>query len=136
MARTVKTRVKSKPAAPARGKPTGVDAYLAALGADQRGALEKLRRTIRLAAPAAEECISYQLPAFRLDGRVLVAFGARPGHCAFYPMSPATLDAYRDALEGYETSKGTIRFSPDQPLPASLVRQMVRARIVENRREV
>jgi len=134
MARTVRRHVKSRSAAPARGKPSNVDAYLAALGADQRGALEKLRRTIRRAAPAAEECISYQLPAFRLEGRVLVAFGARPGHCAFYPMSPATLDAHRDALEGYETSKGTIRFSPDRPLPANLVRQMVRARIAESRR--
>lgn len=134
MARTLTTKARSRSAAPARGKPSSIDAYLATLGAEQRDALEKLRRTIRLAAPSAEECISYQLPAFRLDGRVLVAFGARPGHCAFYPMSPATLDAHRAALEGYETSKGTIRFSPDKPLPAGLVRQLVRARVAENRR--
>lgn len=134
MARTLTTKARSRSAARARGKPSSIDAYLAALGAEQRDALEKLRRTIRLAAPSAEECISYQLPAFRLDGRVLVAFGARPGHCAFYPMSPATLDAHRAALEGYETSKGTIRFSPDKPLPAGLVRQLVRARVAENRR--
>src|SRR5438034_9199903 len=83
--------------------------YLAALTADQRAALEKLRKTIRAAAPKAEECISYQLPAFRLNG-MLVAFGATSTHCAFYLMSASTVAAHKDELEGYDTSKGTIRF--------------------------
>lgn len=91
-------------------KPKTTDAYLAGLNADQRATLEKLRRTIRKIAPKAEECISYGLPAFRLDGRPLVAFGAAAKHCAFYPMSAAVVAAHEDDLTDYDTSKGTIRF--------------------------
>ena len=117
----------------AKTRATTIDEYLAGLSADQRAALEKLRKTIRAAAPKAEECISYSLPAFRLNG-MLVAFGASTNHCSFYPMSPATLAAHRDELEGYETSKGTIRFQPGKPLPPGLVRKLVKARIAENSR--
>ncbi len=109
-----------------------IDEYLAALSEDQRAALEKLRKAIKAAAPRAEECISYQLPAFRLDGKMLVAFGATATHCAFYPMSSSTVAAHQDDLKGYDTGKGTIRFQPDHPLPAALVRKLVRARIAEN----
>ncbi len=116
------------------GKPKNIDEYLAGLSDDKRAALEKLRKTIRAAAPQAEECISYQLPAFRLNGRTLVAFGATAHHCAFYPMSSATVAAHQDDLRGYDTSKGTIRFQADHPLPAALVRKLVKARIVENAR--
>ena len=114
------------------GKPKTIDDYLAALSDDKRAALEKLRKTIRAAAPKAEECISYQLPAFRLNG-MLVAFGATAKHCAFYPMSSSTVKAYKDELKDYDTSKGTIRFQADNPLPAALVRKLVKARIAENR---
>lgn len=113
------------------GKPKSPDEYLAALPADKRNALEALRRTIRAAAPEAEECISYSLPAFRQNGP-LVAYGATANHCAFYLMSGSMVDAHRDELAGYDTSKGTIRFQPDQPLPPDLVRKLVRARIAEN----
>jgi uncharacterized protein YdhG (YjbR/CyaY superfamily) len=113
------------------GKPATVDAYLAALSDDRRAALEKLRRTIRSAAPKAEECISYGLAAFRHDG-MLVAFGATGRHCAFYVMSSTTLDDYEDELAGFDTSKGTIRFAPDAPPPAALVRKLVKARLAEN----
>jgi uncharacterized protein YdhG (YjbR/CyaY superfamily) len=99
---------------------------------DQRAALEKLRRTIKAAAPKAEECISYGLAAFRLNGRPLVAFGASTNHCAFYPMNSTTVETFRDQLKGFGTSKGTIRFQPDHPLPAGLVRKLVKARIAEN----
>lgn len=116
--------------AKARIKAKTIDDYLAAVSADQRAALEKLRRTIKAAAPKAEECISYGLAAFRLNGRMLVFFGAAANHCAFYPGS--TIDAFRDDLAGYDTSKGTIRFQPHKPLPASLVRKIVKARIAEN----
>jgi uncharacterized protein YdhG (YjbR/CyaY superfamily) len=116
------------------GKPRTIDAYLSALSADQRKALEKLRQTIRAVAPGAEERISYRLPAFRLDGKMLVAFGARASHCAFYPMSSSTVEAHADELAGYDTSPGTIRFRADKPLPATLVRKLVKARIVENAR--
>jgi uncharacterized protein YdhG (YjbR/CyaY superfamily) len=108
-----------------------IDEYLAALSEDQRAALEKLRRTIRAAAPKAEECISYSLPAFRQSG-MLVAFGATASHCAFYLMSSSTVEAHKDELKGYDTSKGTIRFQSDNPLPAALVRKLVKARIAEN----
>ena len=99
------------------------------MNADQRAALEKLRRTIRTVAPKAEECISYGLAAFRLNGRPLVGFAAWANHCAFYPMSSATVKAFQDQLKGFETSKGTIRFSTDKPLPAAMVKKMVKARI-------
>ncbi|MGH9834779.1 MAG: iron chaperone [Blastocatellia bacterium] len=109
-----------------------IDEYLAILSDDQRAALEKLRQTIKAAAPKAEECISYRLPAFRLNGKMLVAFGARENHCAFYPMSASTVEDYKDELKGYDTSKGTIRFQADKPLPVALVRKLVKARIAEN----
>ena len=116
-----------------RRKPQTIDEYLAALSPDKRGALEKLRKIIKAAAPKAEERISYQLAAFRLDGKMLVALGATASHCAFYLMSSSTVAAHRDELEGYDTSKGTIRFAADDPLPAALVRKLVKARIAENR---
>ena len=109
-----------------------IDEYLAVLSDNKRAALERLRTTIRSVAPKAEECISYQLAAFRLDGKMLVAFGATANHCALYLMSSSTLEAFKDELKGYDTSKGTIRFQPDKPLPAALVRKLVKARIAKN----
>jgi uncharacterized protein YdhG (YjbR/CyaY superfamily) len=108
------------------------DEYLAELSDQQRTALEKLRTTIRKIVPDAEECISYGLPAFRLEGKVLVGFGAGKDHLSFYPMSGRTVAALEDDLAGYDTSKGTIRFPIDKPLPSSLVRKVVRTRIAEN----
>jgi uncharacterized protein YdhG (YjbR/CyaY superfamily) len=113
-------------------KPTRIDEYLAGVTAEQRAALQKLREMIRRAAPTAEECISYGLAAFKLDGRPLVAFGAAAKHCAFFPMSGRTVADHADDLEGYDTSTGTIRFPADKPLPAELVRKLVKARIAEN----
>ena len=112
-------------------KPKTIDEYLALLSDDKRAALEKLRKTIRTAAPKAEECISYQLAAFRQNG-MLVAFGASANHCAFYLMSSSTVEAHKDELKDYDTSKGTIRFQADKPLPVALVRKLVKARIAEN----
>ena len=114
-----------------RIKAETIDQYLAALSADKRTALERLRKIIRDAAPEAEECISYQLPAFRQEG-MLVGFGATANHCAFYLMSSSTLETYKDDLKNFDTSKGTIRFHSDKPLPAALVRKLVKARIAEN----
>jgi uncharacterized protein YdhG (YjbR/CyaY superfamily) len=115
----------------ARVRAKTIDEYLASLPADKRAALEKLRQTIRAAAPKAEECISYQLPTFRQDG-MLVAFGATARHCAFYLLSSTTVASHQDELGKYDTSKGTIRFQADKPLPAALVRKLVKARIAEN----
>jgi uncharacterized protein YdhG (YjbR/CyaY superfamily) len=104
-----------------------IDAYLAKVAADQREALEKLRRAIKAAAPDAEECISYRMPAFRLNGKMLVCFGATTKHCAFYP--GAVVQAHTEDLRDYDVSKGTVRFQPDRPLPISLVKKLVKARI-------
>jgi uncharacterized protein YdhG (YjbR/CyaY superfamily) len=104
------------------------------LSDDKRAALEKLRKAIRAAAPKAEEGFSYGLPAFRLDGKPLAGFGASANHCAFYPMSGSIVEAHGDELTGYDRSKGTIRFPPDKPLPAALVRKLVKARIAEIKR--
>jgi uncharacterized protein YdhG (YjbR/CyaY superfamily) len=103
------------------------DGYLAALSVEQRAALEKLRKAIRTAAPEAEECISYGIPAFRLNGKFLVGLGAAATHCSFYPGS--TVQAYKKDLKGYDTSKGTVRFPASKPLPAALVREIVKTRI-------
>jgi uncharacterized protein YdhG (YjbR/CyaY superfamily) len=113
------------------GKPRTIDEYLSRLPADQRAALEKLRAMIRAAAPKAEEAINYQIPMFRLSG-MLVGFGARKGHCALYTMSKATIPQLGDAVAKFETSTGTIRFTPDTPLPSSLVKKIVKLRIAEN----
>ena len=103
------------------------DSYLAALPEDKRAALERLRRAIRAAVPQAEECISYGVPAFRLKGRFLVAYGAAKNHCAFYP--GAIVESLQDELAEYETSKGTIRFPAEKPLPAALVKRLVRGQM-------
>lgn len=112
-------------------KPKTVDEYLATLSDERRASLETLRRVIRDAAPRAEECIRYGVPAFRQKG-MLVGFGASATHCSFYLMSTATLEAHRKELAGFETGKGTVRFQPGRPLPEALVKKLVRARIAEN----
>ena len=114
-------------------KPTTIDEYLARVKPEQRNALQNLRRTIHAAAPKAEECISYGIPAFRLNGRSLFFFGAWANHCSFYPGSSKTLKNFRRNLEGFRVAKGTIRFSPDNPLPPVLVKKLVKARIEEQR---
>jgi uncharacterized protein YdhG (YjbR/CyaY superfamily) len=114
------------------GRPQTIDEYLAEVSEEKRATLQALRRVIKTAAPKAEECISYGLPAFRLNGRPLVAFAAWANHCAFYPMSATTLEAHKSELEDFDTSKGTIRFQPGKALPARLVRKLVKARIAEN----
>jgi uncharacterized protein YdhG (YjbR/CyaY superfamily) len=114
-----------------RGKPARtVDEYLAPLSVEKRAALQHLRRAIKAAAPGVDECISYGIPAFRLDGRVLVHIGAASKHCAFYP-GAYPIEACAEELAAYDTSKGTIRFPADRPLPATLVRKLVKARIAQ-----
>ena len=118
----------------AKQKLKTIDNYLAGVTPDQRAALQKLRETIHTVTPNAEECISYGIPAFRLNGRSLVFFGAWANHCSFYPGSSTTLKKFRDDLKSFQITKGTIRFSPDNPLPLALVKKLVKARIAENRR--
>jgi uncharacterized protein YdhG (YjbR/CyaY superfamily) len=116
-----------------KGKPRTIDEYLTHVQADQRAMLQKLREAIHTVAPRAEECIGYGIPAFRLNGRSLVFFGAWANHCAFYPGSSNTLTKFRNDLKGFQTSRGTIRFSPAKPLSMTLVKKLVKARMAESR---
>ena len=111
-------------------KPRTIDGYLAGVSADKRAALQKLRKTIRAAAPKLEECIAYGVPSFRLDGKFLVAFGAAKGHCSFWPGS-YVMELSKEKLKGFDTSKGTIRFQPEKPLPDALVRKLVKGRVAQ-----
>jgi len=109
-----------------------VEAYLARVPEPARTTLEKVRAAIRSAAPKeAAEGISYGMPAFRYKG-ALVGYAAFKEHCSFFPMSAALLDTMKDDLEGYRTSKGTLQFPMDKPLPAALVKKMVKARVADN----
>ncbi len=108
-----------------------IDATLAALPPDQRQALEALRARIAAAAPDAIEAISYGAPAFRYHGRPMLAYMAAKVHCSLLPMSPAIVAAHLPELVGYETAKGTIRFTSVHPLPDGLVERIVRERMAE-----
>jgi uncharacterized protein YdhG (YjbR/CyaY superfamily) len=119
-----------------KSAPEEVDAYLAAAPEASRAALERLRKTIKAAAPKAAapkatEGIGYAIPAFYHHGP-LVSFSAATKHCSFHVMSPAVMQAFQKELEPYDTATATIRFSPEKPLPAALVRKLVKARIEEN----
>jgi uncharacterized protein YdhG (YjbR/CyaY superfamily) len=112
-------------------RPRTIDEYLAGVDTASRAALQKVRRAIQKAAPKAEECICYGMPAFRHDGKLIAGFRAAAKHCSFHPMSGVTVTTLGGKLAKYDTSPGTIRFSPRAPLPAGLVRQLVKARIAE-----
>lgn len=112
-------------------RPHTIDEYLAGLSAENRTALQKVRRAVHASAPEAEECISYGMPAFRLNGKLIAGFKAAANHCSFHPMSGTTVMNLEAELSGYDTSRGTIRFSARAGLPAALVRKLVRARIDE-----
>lgn len=107
-----------------------IDAWLARLAPEPRAALEKLRDQIRAAAPGAEELISYGQPTFKLHGH-LVAFGAFKKHLSFFPMSSTLLQSFPEAAP-FVTSSGTMQFQPDKPIPAALVKKIVKVRIAQN----
>jgi uncharacterized protein YdhG (YjbR/CyaY superfamily) len=97
-----------------------VDEYLQRVPEPARSTLNRIRAVIRSAAsPEATEAISYRIPTFRYKGP-LVGFAAFPDHCSLFPMSPSVIEAFKDELKSYSTSKGTIRFPLDKPLPAAL----------------
>lgn len=110
-------------------KPKTVESYLDSIPPKQRAALEKLRNTIRKVVPQAEECISYGIPAFRLNG-FLVGYAAGKKHCSFYP--GAVITALKGELKDFDLSKGTIRFQPEKPIPMPLVKKLVMLSVERN----
>jgi uncharacterized protein YdhG (YjbR/CyaY superfamily) len=112
--------------------PSSVEDYLASLPEEPRAALEKLRKTIKAAAPEATETISYQMPTFKVRGRFLVSYAAFKNHCSLFPATDAMFEAFGEELKPYSSGKGTIRFTTEKPLPAALVRKIVKARVEEN----
>jgi uncharacterized protein YdhG (YjbR/CyaY superfamily) len=114
------------------GPPKNIDEYLAGVPEPARSTLSKVRAMIRAAAPSdATEVISYGMPAFKYKGS-LVAFAAFSNHCSLFPMGSAAIEKFKKELEGYQTSKGTIRFPVDKPLPAALLKKIVKARVADN----
>ena len=108
-----------------------MDEYIARFPKDVRDVLEKLRRVIRESAPKAEETISYGIPTFDLNGRHLVHFAAYKNHVGFYPTS-SWIKAFKKELSPFKTSKGTVQFPLDKPIPFDLVKKIVKFRVKEN----
>ncbi len=104
---------------------------MAALPAVSRVVLSHLRETIRSAAPEATEAISYQMPAFKRDGRFLVSYAAFKDHCSLFPASGAVMDALGEELQPYVSGRGTLRFTVEDPIPDRLVRRIVEVRLAE-----
>jgi uncharacterized protein YdhG (YjbR/CyaY superfamily) len=108
-----------------------IEAHLAALPAEQRAALQRLRETIAAAAPEAEETISYGMPAFRYHGRALVSYSGFKAHNSLFPMGSAIIDRHAEEFAGFATSKGTLRFTAEHPIPKALVELIVRERMAQ-----
>jgi uncharacterized protein YdhG (YjbR/CyaY superfamily) len=107
---------------------SAMDDYLDGLPSAQSAALARVRAVVEATAPEAEEGVSYGMPAFLYAGRPLLGFRAAKAHLSVYPFSPAAIDAVKDRLEGFDISKGTIRFSPSNPVPENVLADLVRAR--------
>lgn len=128
------TSSKSSPAVKGGAKSKTVEEYLAAVPEPARSTLEKVRTVIRATVPPeATEVISYGIPTFKGNG-LMIAYAAFTNHCSLFVLSGSLLDSFKDDLKGYETSKGTIRFPVDKPLPAALVKKLVKARLSHNER--
>lgn len=113
-----------------------IDQYLADLEEPKRSTLQQLRKTILEVIPEAEEGISYQLPAFRVDGKVVAGFAAFKNHLSYLPHSGSVFPVLRDEVAGYKTSEGALQFPIDSSLPKTLVEQLIRVRIAQTLPEV
>jgi uncharacterized protein YdhG (YjbR/CyaY superfamily) len=113
--------------------PRGIDDYLAALDEPKRTTLQKLRQTILGVIPDAEECISYGMPAFRLQGKVIAGFAAFKNHLAYLPHSGSIFTELSDDLAGYESTPGSLHFPIDKPLPKALVKKLIATRLQQVR---
>ena len=111
--------------------PKSIDAYIAGFPNDVQQILEKIRKTIRKAAPGAEETISYLIPTFTLKGKYLVYFAAYKKHIGLYP-APRGSEKFKKELSRYEGGKGTVRFPLDKPIPLALITRIVKFRIKQN----
>ena len=109
-----------------------IDRYLSELDEPGRSTLESLRASILKVVPDAEQCISYGLPAFRVDGRVVAGFAAFKNHLSYLPHSGSVLDQLGEALESYSSTKGSLHFPPDQPLSDELVATLIRLRLEQS----
>jgi len=114
-------------------KAKSIDEYLDSVSGPRRKALDRLRATIRRIIPGAEECISYGIPAFRLDGKVIAGFLARADGCSYLPFSGSTLATLAKEVRGYGGTKSALHFDPRKGLPAALVRKLIKARIAETK---
>lgn len=108
-----------------------IDSYLAALSEPKRSTLDALRRAILEVVPEAEQCISYGMPAFKVNGKTVAGLAAFKNHLSYLPHSGSVLGTLADDVRSYETSKGSLRFAVDQPLPEQLVKKLIEARLRE-----
>ena len=115
---------------PGRSSPSDIDEYISGFPADVQNILQRIRRTIRKAAPGAEEAIKYQIPTFTLNGN-LVHFAAYKEHIGFYP-APTGIEKFKNELARYGSGKGTLRFPLDAPIPYDLIGKIVKFRVQEN----
>jgi len=115
-----------------RTAPISVEDYLASIPEDAQDALKNLRRIIKKVVPEAVEIISYQIPTFKHNGRMLVAYSAHKNHCSLHLMSKSLMSVYKEELKSYDTTKASIHFTLEHPIPTALVNKLIKARINEN----
>ena len=113
------------------GRDPAVDAYLAARPQDQQEALQRVRNEVARIVPDAVETISYGMPAFKLRGKFLVSYAGWKEHCSIYPLTDTFMESHANAIEGFDRTKGSLHFTPTAPLPATLIEDLVQARVAD-----
>lgn len=108
-----------------------IDNYLAAINEPKKSTLEALRKTILEISPRAEQCITYGVPTFKVEGKAVAGFAAYKNHCSYFPMSGSVLNRLQEDVANYATSRGTLQFAPDKPLPKTLVKKLIKVRLAQ-----